>query len=138
MLVAVPLIVVDGVYVSDPVVPLDVDRTVKLATPLLVFCGDDVRSVVAPVPTGVDVLENDTEKVPAVARLPCKSIMLTVASEIEDPLPTMLEGLNTHATAAGPPPVKATVVLTELTVAPSLNVTAQLEVAKLDLKTNRA
>lgn len=130
------MIVVAGVYVSVPNVALDADLTVKLATPLLVDCGEDVRSVVTAVPPLVR--ENDTEKVPAVARLPLRSTMLTVEIEIEEPSPEIMPGLNTQATAAGPPAVKATVVLVELTEVPSLNVTEQLEVAKLDRKTNRA
>jgi hypothetical protein len=71
--------------VSVEVARLELDLTVKLATPLLVFCGEEVRSVVELPAVRLKLTEN----VPAVARFLLASTMLTVPIEVDEPSDTM-------------------------------------------------
>ena len=111
------------------------DLTVNVATPLLVFCGDAVSSVVLAVPV---VLLKPTENEPWFARFLFASVRLTVALEVDEPSFAMDDGENAQATCDGPPAVKTTVAVVDVTVAPSLKVTVQPDVANVEVKTNRA
>ena len=104
------------------------------AVPLLVVCGDAVRSVVELPAVRLKL----TEKLPCGARLLKLSTMLTVAADVDPPSEMIGFGENAQAMLAGPPPVNTRFAVAELTRLPSLNVTLQPGVAKLDLKTNRA
>ena len=108
------------------------DFTLKVATPLVVLCGDVVRSVVLP-PVPLKLTETPL----VVERLFFASTVLTVARDVDDPSDTMLSGDARHASVAGPRGVNVMSAVVELTLEPPLNVTVQV-VAKSDLNTNRA
>ncbi len=129
-----PLIVALAWYVSVPAVVLDrmVNWTVPLAS---VVCGDAVSSVV-PAVAGVDLLKL-IDRPDSGDPLLFPSTVLTVPMATDEPSLAMLAGWNLQASPDAPRGLNTMSAVTELTLAPSLNVMVQV-VAKFDLNTNRA
>jgi hypothetical protein len=132
-----PLIVVLDWYVSVPVVV--VDLTVKVALPLVVVCGDDVRSVVFAAPAGLVLRRlNETENDPLFVAFLFASTMLAVAVEVEEPSLMMIFGMKEQAIPAAPPGVNTMVAVVEDTPVPSVKVTVQPAVANVEANVNVA
>jgi len=122
-----PVTVALAVYVSVPTVV--VDRTVKLAEPLVVFCGEDVTRVVE-VPLDLEKL---IENVPEFVALPFASTTFAVALDVEEPSFLMTAGEKLQATPLAGPGVNTIVPVVEETPVPSENVIVQPLVVAVEL-----